>query len=111
MKSIGFGCRLQGPKAIFEGLEKSLDGFDRRMDSRQIEITGEPKLEGNDLSLPWAVTYTLGDAPPYRLEASSKGTVENGRITYLCDIYSPEQEKKLGAWLKEHAPDIDPSYA
>ena len=110
VQSEAYGCRLEGPAAIFAGIKKSLDGFDRRMDTRKIEVLAPPTIEGDSLEIPWAVSYTLGDAPPIRVEASSKGTVENGRITYLADTYALDEEKKLLAWVEQHGPDLTLAY-
>src|SRR6185369_14569969 len=44
VKATSFGCRLQGPQAIFAGIKKSLDGFDRKFEKRDIEVTSGPEI-------------------------------------------------------------------
>lgn len=110
VKNASYACRLEGPDAIFRGIEKSLDGFDRKMDTRTIEVVSPPAVDGDDLSIAWAVIYTLGDAPPLRVEATSRGTVRDGKIVYLADEYDPAQEPALHGWFQAHCPDLDPSY-
>ena len=57
VKSNSFGCKLTGPDAIFTGIKKSLDGFDRQFESRGIDITKGPEIDGDELRADWAVTY------------------------------------------------------
>ncbi|MGI9286855.1 MAG: hypothetical protein ACR2P1_15825, partial [Pseudomonadales bacterium] len=54
-------CLLTGPDAIFAGIKKSLDGFDRKFDKRELELVGQPEVNGDELSANWAVTYRKGD--------------------------------------------------
>ena len=110
VKNVSYACRLEGTEAIFAGIKKSLDHFDRRMNTRKIDVTAPPSLEGETLSVTWAVTYTRGSAPPIRISATTTGTVRDGRIVCLCDTYDTGQEEVLRAWLDEYAPDLDPSY-
>ena len=110
VKNVSYACRLEGPDAIFAGIKKSLDHFDRPMDGRKIDVLSPPAVDGGTLSVDWAVTYTRGEAPPVRVAATTTCTIVDGRITYLADTYDEGQEKALRAWLDEHAPDLDPSY-
>ena len=40
-------CLLIGRAAIFRGIKKSLDGFDRKFTGRHVEVEGAPKVEGD----------------------------------------------------------------
>src|SRR2546429_9325087 len=40
-------CKLNGRAAIFRGIKKSLDGFDRKFAERRISVEGTPKAEGD----------------------------------------------------------------
>jgi len=110
VKSKAFGCRLEGPQAIFAGIKKSLDGFDRRLQSRTIALTSEPKADDDTFEVSWNVTYTKPGAPPFELRGHSRAKYENGKIVELVDSYTPEMEREAGAWAAEHAPDVDVSY-
>lgn len=110
VRNVSYACWLQGPEAIFAGIKKSLDHFDRPMDSRKIDVLSPPSVDGDSLSVDWAVTYTRGDAPPIRVAATTSCTIQEGRITHLADAYDDGQEEQLRAWLEDHAPDLDPSY-
>ena len=110
VKNVSYACRLEGPDAIFAGIKRSLDHFDRPMDSRKIDVLSPPAVEGDTLSVDWAVTYTRGDAPSVRVSATTTCTIEDGRITYLADAYDEGQEDTLRAWLDENGTDLDPGY-
>lgn len=110
VKNVSYACKLEGPDAIFAGIKKSLDHFDRPMDSRKIDVLSPPAVVGDTLRVEWAVTYTRGDAPPIRVSATTSCTIVDGRITYLADDYEEGQEEGLRAWLDEYGPDLDPGY-
>ena len=46
VKSPSFPCRLVGTEAIFAGMKRSVDGFDRKFDSRSISVKGAPVIKG-----------------------------------------------------------------
>src|SRR6185503_5087987 len=52
-----FGCRLTGPTAIFAGIKKSLDGFDRKFAKRDIEVTSGPEVSADEIRMGWKVVY------------------------------------------------------
>ncbi|MDA8020485.1 MAG: hypothetical protein MPN21_23855 [Thermoanaerobaculia bacterium] len=110
VKNVSYACRLVGPDAIFAGIKKSIDQFDRRMDSRRIEVLSPPEVDGYTLDVSWAVTYSRAGAPPIRISASTTCSMDEGRITHLADSYDEGQEEELRTWLDQHAPDLDPSY-
>ena len=105
-----FACSLRGPDAIFKGMKKSLDGFDRRFASREIALEGAPVVDGDTVSLAWAVTYHRAGSPPLVLRGRSSATYADGRITRLADSYDAPAIASTSAWLREHGADLDPSY-
>ena len=110
VENVSFACRLEGTEAIFKGIKKSLDNFDRAMDSRVIEATSAPSVRGDVFEVDWAVTYSKGDAPLVRILATSSATVRGGRMVHLVDRYLPGQDDQLLAWLEAYASELDPSY-
>ncbi len=103
-------CRIQGRPAIFAGLKKSLDGFDRRVDGRVVQVTSEPKVAEDSVSLQWSVTYSKEGAPDYVLEGSSRARYVDGLIVELVDSYGPEADETARGWMSKYAPELDPSY-
>lgn len=105
-----FACTLRGRDAIFAGIKKSLDGFDRRFAARAVALEGAPVVEGDTVTLPWAVTYERPGAPPMVLRGRSSAACADGRITHLADAYEAPVIATTKAWLAQYGTDLDPSY-
>ena len=59
VKSDSLGCKLTGPDAIFKGIKKSLDGFDRKFEGRSMDITSGPEVAGETKDLAAGVLGTV----------------------------------------------------
>ncbi len=105
-----FNCELKGPSAIVNGLQKSVNGMDRKLDSRAVEVTSELTTTESTLDADWKATYTYGDAPPLELLGHSHAEVAQGKITRLVDSYTPEMDKAAIKWVLAYCPDLDGSY-
>jgi hypothetical protein len=105
-----FTCRIEGPAAIFAGMKKSLDGFDRALDSRTIAITSELDETADGVDLDWKVTYTKAGAPPFELIGHTFVRVLDGKIVELVDSYTPEMDKTAIEWVLAYAPGLTGSY-
>jgi ketosteroid isomerase-like protein len=110
VKAESFACRLTGPAAIFAGMKKSLDGFDRKFTKRDIEVTDGPDISGEEMRMAWKVVYTKEGLPPFVLRGRSTVRYADGKIVYLADSYDPSVEAELTAWRGESGVAIDPSY-
>ena len=107
-------CEISGRDAIFAGLKKSLDGLDRRVSDRKIEVTEAPEITskegGFELAVGWRVTYEHGDAPPVGCNGRSVALLRDGVIVSLRDEYTDEDTADLSAWLVEYGAGLDGSY-
>jgi hypothetical protein len=110
VKSDSFGCRLVGPQAIFAGIKKSLDGFDRKFDKRDIEITSGPEVSGDEMRVGWAVTYEKEGLSPFVLRGRSTARYAGGKIAHLSDGYDPSVITDFQAWESRNGVHLDPSY-
>jgi hypothetical protein len=111
VKGGGFACRLEGPERIFAGMKKSLDGFDRRLDSRTIGLTTPPAVRGDTVDVKdWTVTYVKNGKPPFVLRGSSECRYRDGRIAHLTDYYAPEIGAEFAAWQSANGLRLDGSY-
>jgi len=106
----GFGCTLTGPDAIFKGMKKSLDGFDRKFDGRDIDVTKGPEIDGDALRMAWAVTYRKAGKTPYVLRGRSEVRYRDGKIVGLVDSYDPSIAAEGAAWMQQNGMMLDPSY-
>jgi hypothetical protein len=110
VRGVGFGCDLLGRSNIFRGIKRSLDNFDRRFDSRKIEVTSVPEVSEDTFSASWTVTYTKAGAPPFLLRGHTVVTYAGGRIIEMIDSYTEEMGREAAAWISQHAPDFNPAY-
>lgn len=105
-----FGCELTGPDAIFAGMKKSLDGFDRNFPRREIATHGGPVVEGNELHVAWAVTYQKDELPDFVLRGKSLARICDDKIELLVDSYDESVIKDIDEWTRETNVELDPSY-
>ena len=110
VKAEAFGCRLVGPDAIFAGIKKSLDGFDRKFPRREVDVTDGPRMADDDMEMGWTVTYHKPGVPPFVLRGRSHVRYANGKITYLADSYDPSVAGDFAAWQRASGLTLDPSY-
>jgi len=110
VQAKGFGCHLVGPDAIFAGIKKSLDGFDRRFDTRDIAITSPPEVIGDEMRVGWQMTYRKAGVPDFVLAGRSSARYAGGRIAQLVDSYEPEAERAFETWQRQSGMKIDASY-
>jgi len=106
-----FGCRLTGPNAIFAGIKKSLDGFDRKFAKRDIEITSGPDISADEIRMGWKVVYTKEGLPPFVLRGRSTVRYTSDKIVHLTDAYDPSVAGDLASWQRETGIALDPSYS
>ncbi len=111
MQSTTFGCKLTGPDAIFKGMKKSLDGFDRKFDGRSVDVTKGPEIDGDAMRMDWAVTYRKAGKTPYVLRGRSEVRYRDGKITRLVDSYDDATTgAEAAAWMQQNGMVLDPSY-
>jgi len=110
VKAAPFGCKLSGPEAICAGIKKSLDGFDRKFDRRDIEVIGQPEVEGDEVRIAWSIDYHKEGLAPYTLRGRSLARYRDGKIAYLADSYDPDVDANFAAWQRDNGLELDPSY-
>lgn len=110
VRNTAFGCRIEGAPAILRGLKKSLDGFDRRLPKRVIDLVDGPTEDGEVVRVGWTATYTVPGAPSFVLRGRSIARVRDGVIVELADEYPPGLDAEAGTWIAAHAPGADASY-
>ena len=73
-------------------------------------LTSEPEVTDDSFAVSWEVSYSKEGAPDYVLPGHSRARYADDVIVELVDSFGPEVDKIAGAWITEHAPDLDPSY-
>lgn len=110
VRAESFGCRLVGCDAIFAGMKKSLDGFDRRFSSRQLELTSVPEIDADEIRFGWKVTYQQTALPEYVIEGHTTIRYAGDRIIFLGDAFDPSQDAYLADYQRTNGVKLDPSY-
>lgn len=110
VKSDGFPCMLTGPDAIFKGIKKSLDGFDRKFDGRDVAVTDGPTVAGDAIGMAWTVTYRKAGKTPYPLRGRSDVRYRDGKIVRLVDSYDASVGPEAATWMQQNGMVLDPSY-
>ncbi len=105
-----YDCEIRGREAIFSGLKKALDGFDRRFDHREIAAGGEPVTTSNSVIFSAICRYEKQGLKPLSFALSETAEFdESGRIVRLRDDY-PAGQPEVNQWLEENRAEFDPSY-
>ena len=108
VSGAGADCHLAGRDAIFRGIKKSLDGFDRKFAERIVDISGTPSSEGDVASAPWSVVYRKPGAPDFLLRGRSTARCRDGMIYSLRDDMVVDEAGMT--WLAKHGQGFDPTY-
>jgi hypothetical protein len=101
-------CTIHGRDAMFAGMKKSIDGFDRKMTKRKIVPSAPPVENGDTVSFQGYVTYQRPGTPPIDLHATLVAEFDGDKICRMHDTFALD-----GAaiqWLVKHASDLDGSY-
>jgi hypothetical protein len=105
-----FDCSIRGRAAIFRGIEKSIDGFDRRFDKRAITPSAAPVVEGNRVVFAGTGLYEKEGVDTLTIELSEAAEFDDaGRIVSIVDVY-PEGQDQMVDWLARYRADFDASY-
>lgn len=98
------GGRFQGRDAILAYFKRVLDGFDRRFETRQLELLEGPTQTGNQVWLRGRARYSAAGVPELVLELEEIATFAGERIVRLEDRYDPKVGPAVAAYLAEHGP-------
>ncbi|MFC1579142.1 nuclear transport factor 2 family protein [Pseudomonadota bacterium] len=96
-----FGESASGLAAVMAKLERSINGFDRLMDTRVLELT-PPITEGDTVRTNWTSSYSKSGVPDLKLGGIEYARFEGDRIALLRDEPDPGTEEELASWLAQH---------
>ncbi len=106
---LGKPYLLRGRDEIFRGMRRSLDGFDRRLDGREIVPSAPPSEVDGRVNLTGVVRYRRAGAPDGELAATIVAVFDGDRICHMHDTFTLDHPAII--WLATHAADLDGSYA
>lgn len=103
-----FAARNEGRKAVFAALKASLDGNDRRFDTRKLEVTEGPELRDGVVWFRWRVSYERAGTPGVAIEGIETARFEGDRIALLEDTFSEESQAAVLQFLGAHGDKLKP---
>jgi ketosteroid isomerase-like protein len=103
-----FGNRNEGRAAVTAYFKQICDSFDRRFDSRTVDVVEGPTERDGAVWFRWLATYTLSGAPPLRMEGEETVVFEGDRIRRLEDRVSAATSGQTLAYLAAHADKLKP---
>ncbi|MDP6375306.1 MAG: nuclear transport factor 2 family protein [Pseudomonadales bacterium] len=98
----------RGRAAVLQKLKGGVDGFDRLMDTRTPDFQ-EPEVEGNTLTMQWAVTYSKAGCPDLTISGLETAVFEGDCIASLRDDIDPAAQAAMGEWMAAHGASLHPT--
>jgi hypothetical protein len=89
-----------GREAVLEGIRLSVDSFDRRFDLRKPEATCPPAAFADGVYLPWQITYTRSDLPPFVLIGEEWDIFRDGKMVLHYERIG--NTKEMAAYLNHY---------
>ena len=103
-----FGNRSEGIEGVKAAFKQVVTGFDRRFDSRAVEIVEGPIDRNGTVWFRWVATYTLAGAPALRLLGEETAVFAGDRIRRLEDRISAADGQQVLAYLAEYGSKLKP---
>jgi SnoaL-like domain len=91
----------RGRDAVLERLKNSVNGFDRRMDSRTVKFE-KPTVDGDTVTVKWKATYTKNGLPNLEISGKEFATFEGNRIAILRGEFDTAAQQAMGDWMQKH---------
>ena len=104
-----FGGKYEGRAAVLAQFKNSVNGLDRRFDSRTIEVLEGPSEKDGDVWVRWAGIYTLAGAPNCRMEGEERAVFAGDRIRRLIDSITDAEASRLGTYFAQHGAKLKPT--
>ncbi len=101
------GCH-EGRDAVLASMKQTLDGFDRRFDSREVAFIEGPEMRGGNVWLRARVIYAVAGAPDLVLEGEETATFNGDGIIRLEDSYPERVSDVVLQYLNAHGAKLHP---
>ena len=96
------------PSAGSAQFKNSVNGLDRRFDSRAVEVLEGPTEKDGVVWIRWAAIYTLTGAPDCRMEGEERAVFAGDRIRRLTDSMTDAEAARVGAYFAQHGAKLKP---
>jgi hypothetical protein len=104
-----FGGKYEGRAAVLAQFKNSVNGLDRRFDSRTVEVLEGPSEKEGEVWIRWAATYTLAGAPDCRMEGEERAVFAGDRIRRLEDSLADAEARRVGAYFAQYGAKLKPA--
>ena len=94
-----FAGRHEGRDAVFAHVKASLDGFDRRFTSRQLDLLDGPALRDGNIWMRWRVSYKSAGLPELLIDGEETVHFDGDRISLLEDVFPPQSASLMQHWF------------
>jgi hypothetical protein len=91
----------EGRDAVLAKLEAAVDGLDRLMDSRTLEIRNA-ESRGDTVSIQWTVHFRKAGLPALTVDGAEFARFEGDRIAHLRDEVTADALGSFQDWLSAH---------
>ena len=102
------GACHEGRDSVLASMKQTVDGFDRRFDSREVTFLEGPEMRGDSVWLRALVKYAVAGAPDLVLEGVSTATFDGDRIIRLEDSYPEGVADVVVQYLNAHGSKLRP---
>ena len=109
ISSPPFASRSQGLAALKEHLRGSVNGLDRRFDTRAIEFLEGPRESADRVWFRWAAVYARAGLPDLRVEGEETVVFRGNRICVLEDHIPADSAERVMAYFGAHDARLKPS--
>lgn len=107
--NMPFHCRIEGREAVFSGLKRSIERFDK-LCIRTVGLGVRLYEEGDNIFTNSGIRFERSGAPVLETRLWEIATYRDGLITRLMDIYDAGEKEKFEAWMAEWGDGLDPNY-
>ncbi|MEM6584910.1 MAG: nuclear transport factor 2 family protein [Pseudomonadota bacterium] len=113
VSGVPFACSLRGRDTVLSGFAKSIANFDHHFDQRQWFGVGLREFAPDTITGRAMGVYRMAEKPLLSFSAKSLWRFRDDRIVQMNDLYDLAEADVQAAlaWLAEHAPSLDASYA
>lgn len=104
-----FAGRHEGRDAVIAYLRSSLDGFDRRFETRELELLSDLENRDGVVWLRWRGNYRSKGVPELVFDGEESVTFEGDRIIRLEDRYALMMSNLVARWFDQYGAKLSDS--
>ena len=98
-----------GREAVLAGLKDALDLFDRRFDTRTVDVTGEPEIGTDSIAFNWTGVYAREGIDDLKIAGREEIKYNGNEIIHMEDFWADGMISKIDDFLKTHDASLKPA--